>query len=122
MSLLVQNLSKTFDRKIAVNNISFEINEGETIGILGPNGAGKTTLFYMIAGLVGIDNGHITLSGEELNRKSISERTRLGLTYLPQESSIFKRLSVEQNIFAALEQRKGLNKKEREKKLLELQL
>ena len=120
MSLLVENLSKTFDKKIAVDNISFQINQGETIGILGPNGAGKTTLFYMIAGLVRIDKGKITLSGEELNRKSISERTRLGLTYLPQESSIFKRLSVEQNIFAALEQRKGLNKKEREKKLSEL--
>ena len=117
MNLLVENLYKTYDKKAVVDGISFEITSGETIGILGPNGAGKTTLFYMIAGLVQIESGKIYLSGEKLNQKSISERTSLGLTYLPQESSIFKGLTVEANIFSALEQRKDLNHKERRKKL-----
>ena len=117
MNLLVENLYKTYEKKAVVDGISFEITSGETIGILGPNGAGKTTLFYMIAGLVAIDSGKIYLSGKELNQKSISERTSLGLTYLPQESSIFKGLTVEANIFSALEQRKELGYKERQKEL-----
>ena len=117
MNLVVENLHKTYDKKAVVNGISFEITSGETIGILGPNGAGKTTLFYMIAGLVAIDSGKIYLSGKELNQKSISERTSLGLTYLPQESSIFKGLTVEANILSALEQRKDLNHKESQKEL-----
>ena len=117
MNLVVENLHKTYDKKAVVDGISFEITSGETIGILGPNGAGKTTLFYMIAGLVAIDSGKIYLSGKELNQKSISERTSLGLTYLPQESSIFKGLTVEANILSALEQRKDLNHKESQKEL-----
>ena len=117
MNLFVENLHKAYDKKVVVDGISFEITSGETIGILGPNGAGKTTLFYMIAGLVEIDSGKIYLSGKELNQKSISERTSLGLTYLPQESSIFKGLTVEANIFSALEQRKDLNHKESQKEL-----
>jgi lipopolysaccharide export system ATP-binding protein len=117
MNLFVENLHKTYDKKAVVDGISFEITSGETIGILGPNGAGKTTLFYMIAGLVTIDTGKIYLSGKELNQKSISERTALGLTYLPQESSIFKGLTVEANILSALEQRKDLNHKESQKEL-----
>ena len=117
MNLFVENLHKTYDKRAVVDGISFEITSGETIGILGPNGAGKTTLFYMIAGLVAIDLGKIYLSGKELNQKSISERTSLGLTYLPQESSIFKGLTVEANILSALEQRKDLNHKESQKEL-----
>ena len=117
MNLLVENLHKAYEKKAVVDGISFEITSGETIGILGPNGAGKTTLFYMIAGLIAIDSGKIYLSGKELNQKSISERTSLGLTYLPQESSIFKGLTVEANIFSALEQRKDLDNKERKKEL-----
>ncbi|MEC7929131.1 MAG: LPS export ABC transporter ATP-binding protein [Pseudomonadota bacterium] len=117
MNLFVENLYKTYDKKTVVDGISFEITSGETIGILGPKGAGKTTLFYMIAGLVAIDSGKIYLSGKELNQKSISERTSLGLTYLPQESSIFKGLTVEANIFSALEQRKDLNHRDRQKEL-----
>ena len=117
MNLFVENLHKTYDKKAVVDGISFEITSGETIGILGPNGAGKTTLFYMIAGLVAIDSGKIYLSGKELNQKSISERTSLGLTYLPQESSIFKGLTVEANILSALEQRKDLNHKESQKEM-----
>ena len=117
MNLFVENLHKTYDKKAVVDGISFEITSGETVGILGPNGAGKTTLFYMIAGLVAVDSGKIYLSGKELNQKSISERTSLGLTYLPQESSIFKGLTVEANILSALEQRKDLNHKESQKEL-----
>ena len=117
MNLCVENLHKTYGKKTIVDGISFKISSGETIGILGPNGAGKTTLFYMIAGLVKIDSGKIFLAEKELNEKSIAERTSLGLTYLPQESSIFKGLTVEANIFSALEQRKDLNDKERKNEL-----
>ena len=117
MTLAIGNLHKSYDKKKAVDNISFKINRGETLGILGPNGAGKTTLFYMIAGLIKSDSGNIHLPGEELNSKSISERTSLGLSYLPQESSIFRGLSVEQNILSALEQRKDLSKDNRNEQL-----
>ena len=89
MKLVIDNLLKKYDEKIAVEKISFEVNQGETIGILGPNGAGKTTLFYMIAGLINPDSGNILLGDERLNTESISRRTSLGLSYLPQESSIF---------------------------------
>ena len=120
MNLSADNISKSYNDKVAVDDISFDINSGETIGILGPNGAGKTTLFYILAGLVKSDSGSIFLSGEDLSAKSISERTTLGLSYLPQESSVFKGLTVEQNIYAALEQRKDLNKNEKQKQLHEL--
>ena len=120
MNLSADNISKSYNDKVAVDDISFDINSGETIGILGPNGAGKTTLFYILAGLVRSDFGSVFLSGEDLSNKSISERTVLGLSYLPQESSVFKGLTVEQNIYAALEQRKDLNKNEKQKQLYEL--
>ena len=120
MNLTVKNIVKSYDEKIAVDDISFEVTSGETVGILGPNGAGKTTLFYIIAGLIRSDSGTLSLSGAELNDKSISERTIMGLSYLPQESSIFRGLSVQQNIYAALEQRKDLDKKGKQSKLAEL--
>ena len=120
MNLTVKNIVKSYDEKIAVDDISFEVSSGETVGILGPNGAGKTTLFYIIAGLIRSDSGTLSLSEAELNDKSISERTIMGLSYLPQESSIFRGLSVQQNIYAALEQRKDLDKKEKQSKLVEL--
>ena len=113
MKLVIDNLLKKYDEKIAVEKISFEVNQGETIGILGPNGAGKNTLFYMIAGLINPDSGNILLGDERLNTESISRRTSLGLSYLPQESSIFRGLTVEHNILSSLEQRKDLNRKER---------
>ena len=120
MNLTVKNIVKSYDEKIAVDDISFEVTSGETVGILGPNGAGKTTLFYIIAGLIPSDSGTLSLSEAELNDKSISERTIMGLSYLPQESSIFRGLSVQQNIYAALEQRKDLDKKGKQSKLSEL--
>ena len=118
MLLIVKNLSKTYEDKVAVKDISFEMNSGETLGILGPNGAGKTTLFYMIAGLVKSDRGQIRLGEKNLNEHNISQRTDLGLAYLPQESSIFKGLTVEENILSALEQRGDIEKQDR-KEILE---
>ena len=117
MKLVIDNLHKKYDKQIAVDDISFEINQAETIGILGPNGAGKTTLFYMIAGLINPDMGNIYLGDSKINNESISTRTSLGLSYLPQESSIFRGLTVEQNILSSLEQRKGLQAKERNESL-----
>lgn len=118
MLLKVKNLSKTYEDKVAVKDISFEMNSGETLGILGPNGAGKTTLFYMIAGLVKSDRGQIRLGEKNLNEHNISQRSAMGLAYLPQESSIFKGLTVEENILSALEQRGDIEKQDR-KEILE---
>ena len=118
MNLKIHRLSKKYSGKTAVDKVSFEVDCGETIGILGPNGAGKTTLFYMIAGLIKSDNGNIFLNSINLNGKSISERTTLGLNYLPQESSIFRNLTVEQNILSSLEHRKDLQKYQRQENLM----
>ena len=111
MKLSVENISKNYSSKIAVDRISFEMNSGSILGLLGPNGAGKTTLFYMIAGLLKKDSGSIKLDSEDISSKNISERSNLGLSYLPQEASIFRKLTVKENILTALEQRKGLNDK-----------
>ena len=118
MKLGIENLHKQYANKIVIEGITFELSQGETIGILGPNGAGKTTLFYMIAGLINPDLGNIYLGNKIINKESISKRTSLGLSYLPQESSIFRGLTVEENIFSSLEQRKDLNPKDR-RELLE---
>ena len=118
MKLGIENLHKQYANKIVIKGITFEVSQGETIGILGPNGAGKTTLFYMIAGLINADSGNIYLGNEIINKESISKRTSLGLSYLPQESSIFRGLTVEENIFSSLEQRKDLDPKDR-RELLE---
>jgi|TARA_B100001093_G_C26855671_1_gene1027286 lipopolysaccharide export system ATP-binding protein len=118
MKLGIENLHKQYANKIVIEGITFEVSQGETLGILGPNGAGKTTLFYMIAGLINPDSGNIYLGNEVINKESISKRTSLGLSYLPQESSIFRGLTVEENIFSSLEQRKDLSPQDR-KELLE---
>ena len=109
MKLSVENIRKNYSTKIAVDGISFEMDSGSTLGLLGPNGAGKTTLFYMIAGLLKKDSGSIKLDSEDISSKNISERSSLGLSYLPQEASIFRKLTVKENILTALEQRKDLN-------------
>ena len=109
MKLSVENISKNYSTKIAVDGISFEMDSGSTLGLLGPNGAGKTTLFYMIAGLLKKDSGSIKLDSQDISSKNISERSSLGLSYLPQEASIFRKLTVKENILTALEQRKDLN-------------
>jgi len=101
--LVVQNLQKSFKKRPVVKNFSLEIESGEVIGLLGPNGAGKTTSFYMIVGLIAADAGSVTLDGQELRHLPIHERARLGVGYLPQEASIFRKMTVEQNIRAILE-------------------
>lgn len=112
MRLAVSEITKSYKDKIVLKGITFEMNKGQTVGILGPNGAGKTTLFYIIAGLLKCDAGKITLADLEINHKSISERTSLGLAYLPQESSIFKGLTVKENILSALQQNRQISKSE----------
>tara|TARA_B100000579_G_C22543294_1_gene716309 strand:+ start:49 stop:768 length:720 start_codon:yes stop_codon:yes gene_type:complete len=111
MKLSVENIRKNYSTKIAVDEISFEMDSGTTLGLLGPNGAGKTTLFYIIAGLLKKDSGSIKLDSEDISSKNISERSILGLSYLPQEASIFRKLTVKENLLTALEQRKDLNDK-----------
>ena len=101
--LVVQNLQNSFKKRQVVKNFSLEIESGEVIGLLGPNGAGKTTSFYMIVGLIAADAGSVTLDGQELRHLPIHERARLGVGYLPQEASIFRKMTVEQNIRAILE-------------------
>ena len=110
MELQVFNISKSFSKKIVVNEINLSMNSGETLGLLGPNGAGKTTLFYLIAGLVKPDKGQILINKIDVTEDDISIRSKKGLTYLPQESSIFKNLTVKDNILAALENKEDLNK------------
>ncbi|SEM91936.1 LPS export ABC transporter ATP-binding protein [Nitrosomonas marina] len=104
MSILrAQNLKKRYKSRTVVHDVSFSLNSGEVIGLLGPNGAGKTTCFYMIVGLVPHDHGDIFLDDRGLTQLPVHERARLGLSYLPQEASIFRRLTVEENILAILE-------------------
>jgi lipopolysaccharide export system ATP-binding protein len=120
MKLEAKNLKKKYSGKIAVDSVSIEVSAGETVGLLGPNGAGKTTFFYMIVGLLGVDAGKIFINSEDITDKGIASRSKSGLSYLPQEPSIFRRLSVKENILAALEQRADLNKKQRLEKLKDL--
>ena len=101
--LIVENLRKSYQSRTVVQNISLQINSGEVVGLLGPNGAGKTTSFYMIVGLVPLDDGRITLDGKDLSRMPIHNRARMGLSYLPQEPSIFRKLTVTENILGILE-------------------
>ena len=106
MSILsVRHLSKTYRARKVVADVSLTIQSGETIGLLGPNGAGKTTSFYMIVGLVPSDSGTIHLNNREISRLSMDERSHLGLGYLPQEASVFRKLTVAENIMAILETR-----------------
>ncbi|WP_312266508.1 LPS export ABC transporter ATP-binding protein [Neisseria sp.] len=102
-SLVVKNLQKSFKKRQVVKDFSLDIRTGEVVGLLGPNGAGKTTSFYMIVGLIAADTGSILLDGNELRHMPIHERARLGLGYLPQEASIFRKMTVEQNIRSILE-------------------
>ena len=118
MSILsVQDISKRYKLRKVVKELSLEIKSGEIVGLLGPNGAGKTTAFYMIVGLVAADSGKILLDGKDLTAQPMHRRARLGLGYLPQEASIFRKLTVEQNILAILENRDDLDRAGREQEL-----
>ena len=111
MSILcAKNLIKSFKTRTVVNDVTIEINSGEVVGLLGPNGAGKTTSFYMVVGLVPTDSGQITLDGEDLTHLPMHARARKGIGYLPQEASVFRKLTVEDNIMAILEHNPALDK------------
>lgn len=112
-TLTVEHLAKAYRGRPVVKDVSLEVKTGEIVGLLGPNGAGKTTCFYMILGLVNADAGRISLNGRDLTRQPIHKRARAGLGYLPQEASIFRQLTVRDNILAILETRKDLRKSSR---------
>ncbi|MDH5472222.1 MAG: LPS export ABC transporter ATP-binding protein [Gammaproteobacteria bacterium] len=118
--LRAENLIKTFRRRKVVNQVSITVKSGEVIGLLGPNGAGKTTSFYMMVGLIPVDKGHIFLNEKNITHMPMHHRARLGIGYLPQEASVFRKLSVTDNIMAILETRNDLNRSERKQRLQEL--
>ncbi len=121
MSILsAQDISKSYKLRKVVKGLSVEIKSGEVVGLLGPNGAGKTTAFYMIVGLVAADTGSILLDGKDLTALPMHKRAKLGVGYLPQEASIFRKLSVEDNILAILENRDDLDRAGREQELEKL--
>ena len=110
-TLTIQNLRKSYKKNVVVKNVSLEITSGQIVGLLGPNGAGKTTTFYMIVGLIAADHGNILLDQKNLTKIPIHMRAKQGISYLPQEPSIFRRMDVSENIISILELRK-LNKKQ----------
>jgi len=111
--LSVEGLAKNYGRKQAVRGVSFSMQTGEVVGLLGPNGAGKTTVFYMIVGFIRPNAGKIYLDGRSISGLPMYRRARLGIAYLPQEPSVFRKLSVEQNIWAILETRRDLTRREK---------
>jgi len=119
MKLFTNNIKKTYKGRNVVNGVSVEVNQGEIVGLLGPNGAGKTTSFYMIVGLVKPDEGNVFLDDKNITDYPMYKRAQLGIGYLPQEVSVFRKLSVEDNIMAILEMTK-LNKSERTERLEQL--
>lgn len=118
--LSANHLSKSYGKRSVVKDVSFSVTEGEVVGILGPNGAGKTTCFYMTIGLIKQDGGQILIDNQDISDLPMHGRARKGLGYLPQEPSIFRKLSVSDNILAILETRKDLSSAEREDKLQQL--
>ncbi|MGH8491796.1 MAG: LPS export ABC transporter ATP-binding protein [Moraxellaceae bacterium] len=115
--LIVEGLAKSYKGRQVVKSVSLSVASAQIVGLLGPNGAGKTTSFYMIVGLVPMDAGRIHIDQEDISSLPMHGRARRGIGYLPQEASIFRKLSVEQNIMAILETRKDLDKKARKEKL-----
>lgn len=118
--LTAHDLCKTYNDRCVVDHVSLEVRAGEIVGLLGPNGAGKTTSFYMVAGLVRPDEGSVCFCGEDVSGLPMHLRARLGMGYLPQEESIFRKLSVEENLMAILETRADLTRKEQKNKAEEL--
>lgn len=117
--LVVKKISKSFKLRKVVDSVSFGVESGSIVGLLGPNGAGKTTSFYMVVGLIQPDNGEIHLDGESIVEKPMYQRARIGLSYLPQEPSIFRKLTVRENIIVALEAQ-GVEGPERAERLINL--
>jgi lipopolysaccharide export system ATP-binding protein len=116
-TLVAQGLSKSYKSKQVVKSVSLSVSAGQIVGLLGPNGAGKTTSFYMIVGLVPNDDGQIILNQEDVTLSPMHERARQGIGYLPQEASIFRKLTVTNNIMAILQTRKHLSEREKQEKL-----
>jgi lipopolysaccharide export system ATP-binding protein len=116
-TLSVQGLVRKFGKKVAVNDVNFSMDVGEIVGLLGPNGAGKTTIFYMIVGFIRPTAGKIFLDDKDITYQPMYLRAREGISYLPQEASIFKKLSVEENVWAVLEVRNDLTLKKKKEKL-----
>ncbi len=118
--LSAQNLAKNFKGRDVVKDVSIEVSQNQIVGLLGPNGAGKTTCFYMIVGLIQADSGRVLLDQKDVTQLPIHDRARNGLSYLPQESSIFRNLTVEENVLAILQARQELNREQTEEKLEQL--
>lgn len=119
-TLRIENISKQYKQHPVVSDISLHVERGEIVGLLGPNGAGKTTSFYMIVGLIRVDSGHIYLDKEDITHMPVHLRAQLGISYLPQEASIFRKLSVQDNIMAILQLRRNLTSVQRQKILNQL--
>jgi len=119
-NLCVTQLKKTYKKREVVKNVSLEVKSGEVVGLLGPNGAGKTTCFYLIVGLIECDAGNITLNSHDITHSPIHVRAQAGIGYLPQEASVFRKLSVKNNILAVLETQAKLTKAQRLERLEEL--
>ncbi|GAB3523091.1 MULTISPECIES: LPS export ABC transporter ATP-binding protein [Photobacterium] len=119
-TLKAEHLAKSYNGRKVVSDVSLEVHSGKIVGLLGPNGAGKTTSFYMIVGLVARDEGTITIDGKDISLQPMHNRSRMGIGYLPQEASIFRKLTVHDNLMAVLQTRKELSKSERQDKLEEL--
>lgn len=119
-TLKAEHLAKSYSGREVVKDVSLEVQSGQIVGLLGPNGAGKTTCFYMIVNLVQSDKGHVRIDDEDITHLSMHGRARKGIGYLPQEASVFRKLSVADNILAILETRKDLNKAQRQEKLEQL--
>ena len=115
--LAASDLRKAYGGRTVVRDFGFSLEQGEVVGLLGPNGAGKTTCFYMVVGLVAVDSGSIRLDDRDITELPMHERARLGVGYLPQEASVFRRLTVSQNVMAILELRKDLDRAAREAEL-----
>jgi len=119
-TLQAKNLAKSYGGRKVVDQVSLSIDPGQIVGLLGPNGAGKTTCFYMIVGLIALDQGEITLGNTDISQLPMHKRARLGLGYLPQEPSVFRKLTVEENILAILETLPDLDTEQRHKRLEDL--
>ncbi|MDQ9011856.1 LPS export ABC transporter ATP-binding protein [Acinetobacter gerneri] len=119
-TLCIKHLAKNYNKRWVVKDVSFTMQSGQIVGLLGPNGAGKTTSFYMVVGLVRMDKGEIHLDDLDISDLAMHERARKGIGYLPQEASIFRKLSISDNIMAILETRKDLNKQQCQERLKEL--
>lgn len=118
--LVMNHLAKRYGKRWVVKDVSFSVEQGQVVGLLGPNGAGKTTSFYMVVGLVNMDKGQIHLGSQDISPLAMHERAKVGIGYLPQEASIFRKLSIEENILAILQTRSDLDKNGQKQELEKL--